>query len=315
MSLSSVDRRVRENTSAVYTATLKDQDGTVIAAGSLDVLTLTLYNDKDGTIINSRSEQDVLNANNVTVDSSGGLIWVVQPADNVIVDTSLVPGQIETHYALFAWTWDSSAKQGSHGVQIDVLQVDEVTLSAGPTIISSWGGGTSNSYVALTAANSFIVNCVLDHSAWDSASSDQRCAALMEAVRDIDARQYFYTKYLSTQILEFPRAIGLSWSDSIGAWDPTNLSTTETRMQRDVEQACCHQALFLLQQQAKSAHATLRDVGVTNVKRKVGPVEEEFRYASPTEDAGRPGGGKRPLCMESLQLLSDWITSKRIYRA
>ena len=313
MPLSAADRSVLENTSAVYTATLKDQDGVVIAAGSLDALTLTLYNDKDGTIINSRSQQNCLNANNVTVDSSGGLIWVMQPADNVIVDTALEPGQTEVHKGLFEWTWDTTRK-GRHELQIDVTQVDEVTLSTGTTLVSSWGGGTSNTYLGYTAANSFIVHGIVEHGAWNSASAAERAAALIEATRDIDSRQYIFTKYTSIQVLEFPRQLSGSWPDSLGQWDATSLSYLEARMQRDVEQACAHQALFRLYKKAKSAHQLLQDAGVSRVRRKLGPIDEEFHYALSSNEVSRPGSSRNPLCPETMALLADWMTTKKVYR-
>ena len=103
----------RERTSARYTATLMDETGAAVTLAVIQTLTLTFYVvDKesdgtagayDGTIINSRSAQNVLNANNVTVHATSGLVtWLLQPADQVISDTSQA---YELHRARFDCTY------------------------------------------------------------------------------------------------------------------------------------------------------------------------------------------------------------------
>ena len=126
MALTSIERVVREGTTAVYGATIQDIDGNAVAAGDLDSLTLTLWDKVSETIINSRNAQNVLNANNVTVSDEGVLAWTMQPEDNVIVDVNHLDGQKEEHRALFQWTWDTS-KYGKYEVVIDVEQLTKVT--------------------------------------------------------------------------------------------------------------------------------------------------------------------------------------------
>lgn len=108
---------LNERITARYTATVKDETGIAIPAASLTTLTLTLYNRADGSIINSRNAQDVLNANNVTVDSAGLITWTMQPADNPIVDDTR---EIERHVALWVWTYSSGTKTGRHETEFDV---------------------------------------------------------------------------------------------------------------------------------------------------------------------------------------------------
>lgn len=95
---------VLEKTTATLVGTLTGNDGvTAIPASALVTLTLTLYVIKaDGTTayVNSRNAQNVLNANNVTVDEAGLLRWTVQVADTTLIETL----EHERHYALFAWT-------------------------------------------------------------------------------------------------------------------------------------------------------------------------------------------------------------------
>ncbi len=119
---------IMEGTTPKITATVQDEDGTAIPASSLDTLTLTLYNldDTDNTIINSRSAQDVLNANNVTVSSLGALVWSVQEEDTIIVgtDTSDIT---ERHRAVFTWTYNSTTKTGTHVIDMAIRNLVKVT--------------------------------------------------------------------------------------------------------------------------------------------------------------------------------------------
>lgn len=114
---------IREATTPVYTATIKDELGVVIPAASLSTLTLTYYEKRANTIINSRDGQNILNANNVTVSSGGVLTWTLQPADTAILDVQNV---YEEHIALFAWTWAAGAKAGKHEVRFIVTNMTRV---------------------------------------------------------------------------------------------------------------------------------------------------------------------------------------------
>lgn len=107
-----------EKTSPKITATIKDEDGNPVAAGSLNTLTLTLYNldDAAGTIINSRNAQNVLNANNVTVSGGGVLTWSVQSLDTIIIGS----GNYERHRAVFEWTYSSGAKNGKYIIDMTI---------------------------------------------------------------------------------------------------------------------------------------------------------------------------------------------------
>ncbi len=108
-----------EDAVALLKATLKDETDAVIPSTSLTKLTLTLWNEADGSIINSRNDQNVLNANNVTVDSSGKLAWTAQTADNPIIDDSK---DYEFHVARFKFEYGGGnpTKRGYRYVRIRV---------------------------------------------------------------------------------------------------------------------------------------------------------------------------------------------------
>lgn len=115
---------IDEEESGSYTATIVGNDGaTPLPAATLLTFTLTLYVIKqDGTdqILNGRNLQNVLNANNVTVDAVGQVVWTIQPADTVLVEA--IP--FERHHALFEWTWADGA--GKHEVILKVRNLRRV---------------------------------------------------------------------------------------------------------------------------------------------------------------------------------------------
>ena len=115
---------VHEKSTRVYTATIEDENGNAIPSSSLTTLLLTLYSQHSGTIINSREGQNVLNANNVTVDANGLLTWTMQPDDNQILDNTLTS---ERHKALFEFTYSAGAKSGKHEVVFVVDNLSKVT--------------------------------------------------------------------------------------------------------------------------------------------------------------------------------------------
>ena len=122
MPLTTQERIVRERSTALYGAVIQDETGEVIPASTLTTLTLTLYDLATAAVINSRSSQNVLNANNVTVSSGGVLVWTMQAADNNIIGRTPIDSY-ENHRALFEWTWSSGARAGSHEVIIEVLNI------------------------------------------------------------------------------------------------------------------------------------------------------------------------------------------------
>lgn len=115
---------IDEKETGLYTATVVGNDGvTPLPAASLLTLILTLYAIKqDGTdgIVNARNAQNVLNANNVTVNAGGLVTWSIQVGDTTLVES--IP--YERHIALFEWTWAAGA--GKHEVVLLVRNLRRV---------------------------------------------------------------------------------------------------------------------------------------------------------------------------------------------
>lgn len=119
--------RAIENQSGIYTARLKDETGTALGSSLLNSLTLTLYDKVSGDILNSRSAQNVLNANQVTVDTAGLLTWYWLPTDMVLIDDTKLT---ETHIAIFEVKWTDSGsrlRQLNHEVVFTVNAIDNLT--------------------------------------------------------------------------------------------------------------------------------------------------------------------------------------------
>ena len=113
--MASIARYERGET-AVFTATLRDKDGAAIAAASLTSLSLTLTDARSGVIVNSRNAQNVLNANNATVNSSGGLVWTIQIADVAQQGTANV--ERAEHVAKFVAVTSSETIEHIHRLYI-----------------------------------------------------------------------------------------------------------------------------------------------------------------------------------------------------
>jgi hypothetical protein len=114
---------IDEKETGQYTGTIVGNDGvTPLPGATLSTLLLTLYVIKqDGTDQTIRNVQNVLNANNVTVNAAGLLTWTIQVADTTLVET--IP--FERHIALFEFTWPTGA--GKHEVILLVRNLRRVS--------------------------------------------------------------------------------------------------------------------------------------------------------------------------------------------
>ena len=121
---------VIQGANAQYTAYLKDASGAAITLANMVSLTLTLYDQSSLVQLNSRNAVDALNANDVTVHATSGLLtWDIQPADNTIYDSNLVAGRSEVHVAKFVLTYDTD-KVAIKEFEISVIKLATSTTPA-----------------------------------------------------------------------------------------------------------------------------------------------------------------------------------------
>lgn len=113
-----------EETSATVGFTVRDELGNRVPAAAFTSATLTLYDERSGTVLNSRDHVTILNANNVTIGAplDGDVRWSVQPADGVIQNDQL---SVERHVALFEFFWPTGTFR--HEVVLDTSDVSKLT--------------------------------------------------------------------------------------------------------------------------------------------------------------------------------------------
>lgn len=98
---------VKQGASCDITITLTDTGGSTTIKSALVTLTATLKNAKDGTTINSRASQTILDANGGSVTSGGVVTLMLDAADNTIVGSSV--RHEETHNLDVDWTYTDSS--------------------------------------------------------------------------------------------------------------------------------------------------------------------------------------------------------------
>ena len=104
----------------VVTMAVKDTDGVVIPSASMTTIKLTLKNLATGTVINSRNEQSVFNANGGTYHATSGLLTIIlAAADNTVTGSN----SVERHAAVIEFTYATGAKADAFPFYVDVTRI------------------------------------------------------------------------------------------------------------------------------------------------------------------------------------------------
>ena len=118
-----LDEMLWQATSGIYSFELVDEENVTVEASQINSLSLSYYDWSDGTIINNRQNQNVLNANDVELITPPALplvttlSWLIQPEDTVI----LHPTQPwEIHVAVWRWSWAGLLRHGAHQMAFGV---------------------------------------------------------------------------------------------------------------------------------------------------------------------------------------------------
>lgn len=122
--LTTVTAESPEQVTVQITGTIKDHTDTAIPLASLGAVTLTLYDKRTQTILNSRSEGSIKNANGGTITSGGALTLVLDPDDNVMASAG---AGVETHVAQISWTYNSGTATGRALVEFPIRNLAKVT--------------------------------------------------------------------------------------------------------------------------------------------------------------------------------------------
>ena len=114
---------VTEGESCDIVITLGDTGGEAIDAGNMTSVVGALML-ADGTVINSRSGVNFLNANGGTLSASVLTVKLV-PDDNPIVDSSLTTGDTETHLFQVTYVYDDTAAVERQGIETFEFNVEK----------------------------------------------------------------------------------------------------------------------------------------------------------------------------------------------
>jgi len=118
--------QIAEKTRRRITFDVLDDEKKPLAGTRLDFVKLTLYNEADAAIINSRTGLDILGGN-ITVDGNGKGVWIVDPDDNPIVGSNPTPDQ-EVHVGQFDYQWDADTKKiGRVLIRLQVVNLLQTT--------------------------------------------------------------------------------------------------------------------------------------------------------------------------------------------
>lgn len=162
-------------TSDGSTVTFLDKDGSPIPAVNMDSIVMTLIETASGAIVNSRQNQNVLNANNCTYQATSGLFtWDIQPADTTIVNGETDVDGIEEHLATVTAKWDTT-EELSFEVLLKIKNlrsVPQVSATGGAfeinyTVEDSDGTGLEGVHVSVTSSSAGPSSSVVAHGITD----------------------------------------------------------------------------------------------------------------------------------------------------
>lgn len=94
-------------------------------------------------------------------------------------------------------------------------------------------------------------------------------------------------------------------------WNRTAVSSTVfditmRRMRLNAERASAYQAVYILRHKGYNVHVERQALGIKELSEQVGPIRESISYT---------GRHPQPLCVEALNEMKPWLTTKKIYRA
>jgi len=101
---------VQDGESLNITGSFLDMDDVAIPLASIDTVTLTLYDEETGDVINSRDDQDIKNANQGVITAGGDLTLRLGPLDNALQNSTFDELAVESHIARFSWTWSDGVE-------------------------------------------------------------------------------------------------------------------------------------------------------------------------------------------------------------
>ena len=121
---------IDEGESLVLSSIFRTPDNEQFTKAALLTLTATLLNKADNTVINSRDDLTILDANGGEVSDEGVLTLTLDPEDNPIVDSDLSE---EIHVLILKWSWSGGTGIERYEITVNNIEaVDETVIT--PTV-------------------------------------------------------------------------------------------------------------------------------------------------------------------------------------
>lgn len=124
---------MRERQSHVVTFTLKDETDAPVAKAVIGSFILDFRDMHTRAVINGREHQDVLDANQVTVHDTSGLVtWEMLPEDTPFGGSDDSGRQIRQLEAHFYVVWDGGEKETGHIIEFRVRNIKDYPVDVSP---------------------------------------------------------------------------------------------------------------------------------------------------------------------------------------
>lgn len=147
MSIPTFSNIINEGSTASFNAFVHDASGVAIPVASITTLTLTLKNEITNATINSRSTQNVLNANNCTYVSSSGEVTSATNASPIVITSAghgLATGDYVHVTGCEGLTAANNTLPSGNRLLWQITKIDDNSFS----LDGSQGNGTySNTYI------------------------------------------------------------------------------------------------------------------------------------------------------------------------
>jgi hypothetical protein len=180
------------------------------------------------------------------------------------------------------------------------------------TLVTTWGGETSNSYNDLSSVSVYIEENFIDDEVWIDLTEEQRRKIILRSTRDIDnTLLYSGRRREAKQRLQFPRVFDIEIFPFIHT-DPSvqDDDIIERDMKRRVQDALAEQCYFIAKafsQGIGDEHRERQALGITSISESIGPISESVSYAG-------GGGSSMKLSPNAYDLIKHYVASPRLVR-
>lgn len=154
---------IDEGESGSITASVQDKNGNSLTKVQIESLNITILDIRSNTIINGRNSQNILDANDGTVDNDGTLTFKLQPEDTINVGSPR--GVLEERQVTIEWTWTDLEYVTNTGRHVFSIYIRTSTGNSSDTGVSAPSIPLGNQFTSLSEIQRvFSIEGVDNHS-------------------------------------------------------------------------------------------------------------------------------------------------------